>query len=344
MHRPATNEARPTFPERLAMAALNLLVPIHTGLIVAYVLARWLGGRDLWFVDAIGYVLPWLILPSLGLLPLALLRRARVHLALALVPPLVFAATYGHLFLPARTARAAGSAFSAMTYNVLWSNTELEEISLSIEERNPDFVGLQELVPETAAFLRERLAVRYPYHRVDDNCGFWSRYPVLEQQSFRLGWGQGQWAQQFLLDVDGQPMTLLNVPPRYPPMVGYHPFGLPLGIPTGFANEARDTDLRDLVERVARIEGPLVVIGDLNITDQQSLYPAVTSYLRDAHRTAGWGMGFTFTRFVRLGLPMWRIDYVLYSPELVALRTRVGDNGGSDHRPLYAELAFLDAP
>ncbi len=39
-----------------------------------------------------------------------------------------------------------------------------------------------------------------------------------------------------------------------------------------------------------------------------------------------------------------RNDYVLYSSELVALRTRVGDNGGSDHRPLYAELAFLDAP
>ena len=88
----------------------------------------------------------------------------------------------------------------------------------------------------------------------------------------------------------------------------------------------------------------LNLIGDLNITDQQSLYLAVTSNLRDAHRVAGWGMGFTFTRFVRLGLPMWRIDYVLYSSHVVALRTHVGDNDGSDHRPLYAELAFLAPP
>ena len=40
---------------------------------------------------------------------------------------------------------------------------------------------------------------------------------------------------------------------------------------------------------------PLIVIGDFNLTDQQSLYTSLTRHLRDAHREGGWGMGFTFT-------------------------------------------------
>jgi endonuclease/exonuclease/phosphatase (EEP) superfamily protein YafD len=72
------------------------------------------------------------------------------------------------------------------------------------------------------------------------------------------------------------------------------------------------------------------------------LYLALTSRLRDAYRDVGWGMGFTFTRFRELGLPMWRIDYVFHSPNLVATRAIVGDYGGSDHRPVIADLAFAE--
>ena len=98
--------------------------------------------------------------------------------------------------------------------------------------------------------------------------------------------------------------------------------------------------MRDILTRVDQIEGPLVVLGDFNLTDQQSLYPALTRRLRDAHRDSGWGLGFTFTRFPSIGLPMWRIDYVFHSTHLVAVRTTVGNYGGSDHRPVIADLAF----
>ena len=77
-----------------------------------------------------------------------------------------------------------------------------------------------------------------------------------------------------------------------------------------------------------------------DLTDQQGLYAPLTRHLRDAHHESGWGMGFTFTRFPRFGLPMWRIDYVFHSPDLVALSTAVEDYGGSDHRPVIVRLAF----
>jgi endonuclease/exonuclease/phosphatase (EEP) superfamily protein YafD len=162
----------------------------------------------------------------------------------------------------------------------------------------------------------------------------------LDYEAFRLSGGEGNWAQQLVLDVDGHEVNVLSVHPRSPPLRGIHPFGLPLGIPLEFANQGRDADVRELLSRLERIDGPLVVIGDFNLTDQQGLYAPLTQHLHDAHRESGWGMGFTFTRFPRIGLPVWRIDYVFHSPDLVSLSTTVGDCSGSDHRPVIARLAF----
>jgi len=175
---------------------------------------------------------------------------------------------------------------------------------------------------------------------VEPGCGFFSRYPILRYEAFRLAQGEGQWAQQLVLDVDGHPVNVLSVHPRSPPLRGFRPFGLPLGIPTGFANQGRDADVRDLLSRLEQMDSPLVVIGDFNLTDQQSLYALLTRRLHDTHRECGWRTGFTFTRFPRFGLPTWRIDYVFHSPDLVALSTVVGDYGGADHRPVIARLAF----
>jgi endonuclease/exonuclease/phosphatase (EEP) superfamily protein YafD len=335
---------RPGFVKRLALAGLNLLVPLHTGLIVSYYVVALLGGRDLWFIDAIGYVLPWLFFPTLFLLPLALLLRARIRLALTLVPVLLFVLTYGHLYLPRMPVQSTGPIFRAMAYNVLFRNDDMGKVADVIETHDPGFVGLRELIPEVAEYLGERLKDRHPFYKVETWCGFWSRYPVLAYRSYRLGWGHGQPAQQFVLDIEGQAVTVISVHPRSPPLRGSHPLGMPIGIPTGFDNQNRDADIRDLVERVDQIRGPLVVMGDLNMTDRQALYPALTRRLRDAHRDVGWGMGFTFTRYRELGLRMWRIDYVLHSSDLVATRAIVGDYGGSDHRPVIADLAFAEMP
>ncbi len=43
-----------------------------------------------------------------------------------------------------------------------------------------------------------------------------------------------------------------------------------------------------------------------------------------------------------LDFPTLRIDFVFYTPELVALSTMHGEFGGSDQRPMVAELAFRD--
>ncbi len=328
------------FSKRLARAAANLLTPLHAVFIFAYFALRWLGRGDFWLVDALGYVLPWLFLPLVALLPLVLWRRSRFLLAVAAVPTALFLLTYGELYLPRRPVRATGPAFTVLTYNVLYLNTDVDGVASQIAVHAPDLFALRELQPPMARALEGRFAEQYPYRRFEPGCGFFSRYPILEYAAFHLVAGEGAWAQQVVLDIEGHPLNVLSVHPRSPLLVGFHPWGLPLGVLTGFDNARRDADIRALLAHLEEMETPLVVVGDFNLADQQSLYPALTRTVRDAHRESGWGMGFTFTRFPRLGLPTWRIDYVFHSPDLVALSTKVGDWGGSDHRPVIARLAF----
>jgi vancomycin resistance protein VanJ len=335
------NSSLTDFLKRLILAGINLLTPLQAGLLVVYYALRELGGGDLWFIDALSYVLPWLFLPLVILLPgVLLLRRTRPMLILVAIPTTLFTLTYGSLYLPRSSVNSIGPTFTVMTYNVLWSNTQVERVAAAIEEQDPDIVGLHELLPSMGTDLEERLAGRYPYRRLENSYGVLSRYPIHQYTFYPLDQGRGSWVQQMVLEIDGHYVNFLNAHPRSPPLVGFRPFGLPLGIPTGFLNQGRDADIRDVLDRIEKLDDPLIVIGDFNLTDQQSMYEPLTRHLRDAHRESGWGMGFTFTRFPNIGIPMWRIDYVLYSPDLVALSTSTGDYGGSDHRPVIAELAF----
>ncbi len=328
------------FLQRLTVAGITLLTPLQTGLLVSYYILRELGGGDLWFIDALGYILPWLYLPFIILLPgILLLRRTRLMLILVALPITLFFLNYGHLYLPRSSVRTTGPSFTVMTYNVLWTNKQANRVTAAIEEHDPDIVGLQEILPSMGAVLVERLAERYPYHQLENSYGVLSRFPILQYEFYQLGDG-GSWVQQMMLEIDGHSVNLLNAHPRSPPLEGFHPFGLPLGVPTGFLNQERDDDIRNLLSRIERLEDPMVVIGDFNLTDQQIIYTPLTSRLRDAHRENGWGMGFTFSRFPSIGLTMWRIDYVFYSPDLMALNVKTGDYGGSDHRPVIAELSF----
>ena len=329
---------------RLTIAGLNLLTPLQTGLLVIYYALRELGGGDLWFIDALSYILPWLYLPFISLLPgVLILRRTRLMLILVAIPTMLFSLTYGQLYLPRLSVDSAGPTVTVMTYNVLWKNKQVDRVAAAIEEHDPDVIGLHEILPSMGAALEEQLLGRYPYRRLENSYGILSRFPILHYEFYQLDDG-GSWVQQMVLEINGHHVNLLNAHPRSPPLEGFHPFGLPLGIPTGFLNQVRDADISDLLTRIERLEDPLVVIGDFNLTDQQIMYAPLTSRLKDAHRESGWGMGFTFSRFPSIGLPMWRIDYVFYSPDLVALSSKTGDYGGSDHRPVIAELSFRKSP
>jgi endonuclease/exonuclease/phosphatase (EEP) superfamily protein YafD len=336
---------QPGFLKRLALAGLNIFSTLNVGLILAYFVIRELSQNRLWFIQALHYVLPWLFTPLILLLLFAILFRLRGQVILLLLPLPLFLLTYGELYLPRLPVQTKGDSITIMTHNVWGANTQFDQILTGITTANPDLLSLHELSPPIIDALEGPLSEIYPYYRIRSWVGFFSRYPILESHAFRLGgiYGiPGPWAQHLVVDIEGVEVNVFNVHPPSPPLQGEPILGLPFRLPTHFRTEGLEIATRDILWRMEQVNGPILVVGDMNFTDQDLQYKLLTRTLEDAHRQAGWGMGFTFARFPSSGLALWRIDYVLFSEEFVARHIHLGDFNGSDHRPVIAELGWRE--
>ncbi len=283
----------------------------------------------------------FLPLPLVGLAAIATWR---------LEPALFFAAGsavwalfWGELFVPRAVATANGPRFSVLTFNALGFNEQASETVRVICESGADVVALQELNPRAADAVEHELGAVYPYRWLEPRSGFvgagiLSRYPFRRVEPVP----SADWASRPLaveLDIAGRRVTFVR----------FH-------AASGASRlRQRDRQARALAAFARRHEGPLVLAGDLNATDQNHAYALLATELRDAWREAGWGFGHTFpgpptrqeggSRPVVLGLPVpqWliRLDYVWHSPELVALDARLAPrSAASDHRGVVATLAL----
>lgn len=332
-----------TFLKRLTMAATVLFAPFHAAGVILFYLARGAGYAEYWLVDALSYALPILLLLSALYVPGAIWRRSPYLLSAAALPLVVFGFFYGSSYLPRPPYRDAGRSFTVMSYNVWGGNSKYDRIVEVIEEMDADLVGLQEVTDRIAGEIQANLADRYPYQAIDGGQAVFSRYPIVGREVLRIGDRTAPiTVQRIDLDVDGKQIGVVNVHTHSPQLMASPFMGLRLGYPSGFVNRWRDLEVRELMQAVEKMEGPLVVLGDFNLTDLQVVYGEMTQVLRDAHKEAGFGLGLTRTPLRGLGPALWRIDFVFYSSDLVALGTDLGAFGGSDHRPVVAELAFRE--
>lgn len=83
-----------------------------------------------------------------------------------------------------------------------------------------------------------------------------------------------------------------------------------------------------------------MLIGDFNATlDHSQLRELLDRGYRDAGDVAGKGLEPTWPNNGSLG-PLITIDHVLADRRLGIVKYGVGDLPGSDHRPVWAELAL----
>lgn len=324
----------------------------YTGALLGFLLLQRTLAESLWWVNLVADFLPYLFLPLLALLPLAVLSRSTRAGVVLGVPCLLFVLLYGGLFLPklAGASHHSGRTLTVMSYNVTMGQPGVDQILSIIESENPDVIGLQELSPEVAEALSE-LDDRYPYQSLypRPTCcagsGVVSRFPILHNEAFPLI-ESGHLYQHLILDVKGKTLHVLNVHPMPPKVSGQWRGGLLPFIPIGYDATARDRELDRLIEQLDGLDGTLVVLGDFNMTDQSSRYKKLTRRLGDAYREAGWGFGHTFPDVERVGpipipFPLVRIDYIFHSWDVTAEKATVGANGGPDHRFLVVELSIL---
>jgi endonuclease/exonuclease/phosphatase (EEP) superfamily protein YafD len=103
----------------------------------------------------------------------------------------------------------------------------------------------------------------------------------------------------------------------------------------------RLSQARAVAAEVARVQGRVIVAGDLNAAEDSPVVRALLdTRLRDAFSSAAIGYGYTYGHAL-IGASFLRIDHILFGGGIGVRTCEVGDAAPSEHRPVIAEL-FVD--
>jgi vancomycin resistance protein VanJ len=240
-----------------------------------------------------------------------------------------------------------GPRVRVLAYNIRSGTLGFEKIAAQVEAFRPDVVVFSEAIGwGREEELREELRERFPgwEHVQGGDVYIASRWPLVKRESMPLrplDEGVESYRQRhkvratfeapfgrfhvvgvhFRTAIHGQ--TLLNQRHRVADYMRA----------TG---AIRREQARDVLSLVRELDGPVILAGDFNTPPSGLIYRRLTGPLEDAFARSGWGWGYTYpSRF-----PLLRIDYVFHSPHWETVEARVGEQPGSDHRPVFAELAL----
>lgn len=221
---------------------------------------------------------------------------------------------------------AAGQPLRLVSFNVFGFNQEYARLLDYVAREHPDVLVLLEVTPEWMPSVRE-LAREYPHQWInagDDVSGIavMSRTAPLASRSFDLG---GNGVPSYLLTIgsaDG-PLSVLGTHLNWP--IGAR------------ASQLRNSQLAVLAQIAREHAGPLVIVGDLNITP---FSPRFQQLLRDGglHRCVP-DAGLTPTWPANFPPLFIQIDHCLATAGVQARNFEIGGFLGSDHYPIAIDVA-----
>lgn len=262
--------------------------------------------------------------------------------------------------------------FTVMTYNMEDGKRGANSNAKVIEEFLPDVVMLQEanVLTEDENF---RKAMLNGYHiyilkAVDEKghylgggvIGTASRYPVDESIEIDFAKKLG------LLDDKGKPISeklakygmTETIHHRFAHIIkvrwnNQHIFIVNTHLsPVAYQEEAgswwtrfgimaakdryRQDQIEVIKQEIAKLDGPVIFGGDLNMVPLGKRYGQVRSNLRDTWRECGAGYGHTFSS----ESPNSRYDYIFVDENFEVCRAEVGNVIGSDHRSYMATVTL----
>lgn len=289
---------------------------------------------------------PYFFAPLVLLFPFALLRGTFV-LRSALLAALI---AYLSVYPPALNLKPAQPAATpdlrVLTWNIYVNRVPLDTLIGTLDSYNPDLVALQE-VDWRQVHTETALTERFPYHLITPDVAapglaILSRYPILAFGVPELGddvfdMPRLMWA---TLDVNGTAITVINAHPQ-PPRLS----GATCRLMHCYNQGPRDgqiSRMRAFIEERMAGGEPLLVLGDMNVTEREAAYRELAAGLVDAHRATGVGLGNTWRpSFVRRPLAAIRIDY-MFSHGPIAPVALTSDCAwrGSDHCLLFGTYAL----
>lgn len=237
--------------------------------------------------------------------------------------------------------------FTIMTCNVGNDRAAPEQLIPAVKNSRADVVGFQELSKSQSEALISNLGVEYP-HQVTFPGGFagkaiLSKYPILDSEQLHLSTVRPDL--QASIDVNGTEVTFIVAHPP-PPRPHWR----------GFKFDRQTWQQITMLAKLAVENPPAVLFGDFNLADWWGEYAYLRSTgLKDAFVEGGMDRGHTlpkrvgpWKRLLTLNrllsslplFPMLRVDYIWFTNPLLCNRAWVGQDTGSDHLPVLAELVL----
>ena len=223
--------------------------------------------------------------------------------------------------------RPRGNSFTVVAANVQFSNQQRGRLLDYVRRTTPDWLALLEITPSWVRTLRP-LDASYPYSlTVPRSGGFgmalYSRHPWSDARTIPLGDAADYCLRARTRNADSK-WTLFVVHTASPI--------------SAQRVVSRNDQLRCLAELVQRETNPVVIVGDLNTTSWSPAFVDLLSQTRLLDSRRGWGVQPSWPgSYPLLGIP---IDHCLVSAEIAVLNRKLGVDVGSDHLPVFVELAF----
>jgi endonuclease/exonuclease/phosphatase (EEP) superfamily protein YafD len=239
--------------------------------------------------------------------------------------------------IPRSPGASTHPSLTLMSVNLMVGQSDTAALLGQIERVAPDVIVFQEWTSGDAAKLRPTLIATYP-HAIDlprdDAFGqaVFSRRPLAAPAVLYPPRG-GFREPQITIAVEhaGKVMRITDVH-LLPPINGT------------YFNEQRvnAAALAATLADPTSLDRPDVLAGDFNATLRSGILHAFTDAgMQDAHRIFGWWRGSTWPR---VGVLAWtpgiQLDHVLCGPRVECEACHVGEDFGSDHRPVIARLRW----
>ena len=323
----------------------------------------------------LGLGFPFILLAAIVMTVVVAMGRHWIALASGLVVMLICAEPIVRYFpVHSGSAPAEAKTIKLLTYNTCGfgqnaARSDGRNILKFIKEQDPDIVCLQEYTMngrvdglnerKVRAELRQLPYYYYCPSNSDSGSGLaiFSRYPISKRRSLNYEslYNNSCYCE---VDVDGQPITLFNnhLESNQLSMEDREFYNQMLDhLDSDMIKTMRSTLIRKLARAyrvraqqadtlrsvIDRQTNPVIVCGDFNDTPISYAYRHVRgSDLQDAYRDSGNGFGITYheNKF------LFRIDHILYSPQLKASEATVHHVNFSDHYPVTTLLTLPPKP
>lgn len=219
---------------------------------------------------------------------------------------------------------------SVLSSNVYMPNNDFRKLIEHVRNKHPDFLVTLESNEKWQKGISE-IESEYPYRKfcpLENLYGMhlYSKIP-FEEATLRFMIEDDVPSMRVKINHHGQDVLLYFLHPK-PPSPTENTYAKP-----------RDVELTVVGEEIAKTEGPIIVAGDLNDV-------AWSPTTRNFKKISGLldpreGRGFFNTFHAKYPLVKWPLDHVFHSKHFGLVNIEKLEGVGSDHYPLYTELALM---